>query len=436
MTQSSLIFGLIFAVSTIGILLGLIAGLSKTGKRWNLAAETGRKLVHVAIGLFALTLPLFLNRSSFAIFALIGFITLGLLRLPRVQQTLSRSVHAIERKSWGDILLLLSISVLFFLASGDPLLYILPLSVITLSDACAALVGTQYGQRKFGSTDREKSLEGTVIFFLITWVITVTILILTPSVNRDTILALATIIAAFASLVEASSWRGLDNLFVPIGIYALLAFNPQSQHEQLVLAGLFIAILILSAFSMRLFSISRHACRSLAICLFLTIGLSSFFHALFAMGSLIAYISLRRFSDDGARDDLEFVVMLTLIGTFWLLAGNIANLNAISLYMMNFAAILAGFISAHFTSWYRTKRLVTTIISGLVVLLSYGFLIHFETMLPLSGINITLLGALAIAATTILGFFTTQPLRHMPYKMAIPASLICAAGFFIMGETG
>jgi len=438
MTPSSLIFGLVFSILTLSGLIGLVAILSKTGTKIGLSAELQRKLVHVAVGLFALPLPLFLDRTSFAIFALLGFIILVIFRLPIMRQTLSRSVHCVERQSWGDVLLLVSVSVLFFSSGADRLLYILPLAIITLSDASAALVGTQYGQRKFGPAGREKSLEGSAIFFLVSWVVTVTILILVPHVARQMILPLATIIAAFSTLVEASSWRGLDNLFVPIGIYALLAFNPQNPLLQLALAALFILVLILSAFSARLFGLTRHACRCMAICLFLTIGLTSFFHALFALAALAAYLPLRRQAVEAEGQDLELVVILTLIGVFWLLAGNITELNAVSFYMMNFAAILSGFIALHFAVWSQAKRLLATVLSGIFVFFLYVFLLKLEAGLPLSAftnhiLSTHLLAACAIGATTMLGFLTNAPLRHMPYRMAIPASLICGLGFFTMG---
>jgi len=154
---------------------------------------------------------------------------------------------------------------------------------------------------------------------------------------------------------------------------------------------------------------------------------------------------LRRQAVEAEGQDLELVVILTLIGVFWLLAGNITELNAVSFYMMNFAAILSGFIALHFAVWPQAKRLLATIFSGIFVFFLYVFLLKLEADLPLSAFTnhlsaahlsaTHLLAACAIGATTMLGFLTHAPLRHMPYRMAIPASLICGVGFFTMGTT-
>jgi hypothetical protein len=57
------------------------------------------------------------------------------------------------------------------------------------------------------------------------------------------VIVLSFLIAGFCALVEADSWRGLDNLFVPIGAHLLLARHLGTDP----IALLFVAICFVAA---------------------------------------------------------------------------------------------------------------------------------------------------------------------------------------------
>lgn len=429
MTSFSIIFGILTVV-----LLVLVAGLVRVvGDKYALSAETQRKLVHVSVGIFALILPLFLDRKSFTVFALFALAALLLLRVAPIRKTYGAAVHSVERSSWGDILFLVSVSVLFFLAAGDPILYVLPLAVVTISDACAAVIGTEYGRRKFGTKDRTKSIEGTTVFFIVTWIVCVIIMILTPSIERENIIPLATIIAAFSALVEASSWRGLDNLFVPLGIFALLAFNPTNLIMQLLLAALFIVIMVASSIGASFLNLSAHACRSTVICLFLTVGLTSIFYAIFPLAALIANISLRNKTHPSDDTDLQLIVVMTLVGVFWLVAGRVTGYIAIEFYTITFAALLAGLLMLHFTdSSKRVRWLAAITISGLVFILENILIVFGNTNISwLNRPSAWAISALAILSCVGITFFNRVTQRHIIYKITLVATLICTIGLLL-----
>lgn len=79
--------------------------------------------------------------------------------------------------------------------------------VLTFSDAFAAFFGSRYGKRKIRIGKHEKSLEGTIVFFLTTVVIGmffgVSPIQMVPS-------------AAALALVELVLVFGLDNIALPL----------------------------------------------------------------------------------------------------------------------------------------------------------------------------------------------------------------------------
>ncbi len=150
------------AAVSVGALLLVMLVVKRLATRFDWPAEVQRKLVHIATGLYALTLPwLFPERWPVYMLVVISLLVLMMLRLPRVAQFgIGSTLHSVERQSWGDILLTLAVGMTFFLSGDDLVLYMLPIAVLTLADAAAALAGTAYGKRFFIVEEGRKSFEG------------------------------------------------------------------------------------------------------------------------------------------------------------------------------------------------------------------------------------------------------------------------------------
>src|SRR5207248_6187645 len=89
--------------------------------------------------------------------------------------------------------------------------YLVPLLLLTLSDALAALVGVAYGRFQYTTPDGFKSLEGSFAFFLCSFVcVHVPLLLLTDRGRAETLL-IAVLLAWLATMFEAIAWGGLDN---------------------------------------------------------------------------------------------------------------------------------------------------------------------------------------------------------------------------------
>jgi len=116
----------------------------RQAKSLGLSAEVQRKTVHIGAGLYALTLP-WLFTDRWPVFMLLGItiVVMLVLRLPKLSSSgIGSTLHSVERRSYGDLLLVLAIGTVFLLSNGKPILYVLPLVIVALSDAAAALTGS------------------------------------------------------------------------------------------------------------------------------------------------------------------------------------------------------------------------------------------------------------------------------------------------------
>jgi dolichol kinase len=255
-------------------------------------------------------------------------------------------LHSVERKSYGEIYLSLAVGFLFFRSAGQPILYVLPIAVVTLSDAAAALVGTAYGRRHFAVEGGIKSIEGVATFFVVTWLVAMILLLLMSDVPRATVVALAFLVAGFGALVEAQSWQGLDNLFVPIAIHLLLSGNLDTPPLGLALVACgFLALVVMLVAFAPVLRLSGHAARGFAILIFVILSYSTAHNALLPVAAIGAHIAARlRHPCASAFPDLDLLAAMTGVGLFWLSAGEYFGLSAIDLFSLTLATAAVLFI--------------------------------------------------------------------------------------------
>ena len=154
---------------SVALLAIVLWGVSRLAKLMKLDAELSRKLIHISLGLYCLTFPL-VFAQAWEVGATCGLALLVFLAARGVAKTsLGSGLHAVERKSYGEMLFAVSVALLFWLKDGHfvsismhekappgPVLYVLPILVLSLCDAASALVGSRYGRRKFQVAKRSK----------------------------------------------------------------------------------------------------------------------------------------------------------------------------------------------------------------------------------------------------------------------------------------
>lgn len=208
----------------LSVLTGVMACLKQVSARCNLHPETSRKAVHIVMGLVTLSFP-WLFRATWPVMLLtvLAVAALAGTRLiTPLRERFGGVLHGVERHSLGEVYFPLAVAALFLLSAGDRLLYVIPLLTLTLADAVAALVGVRYGQHRFCTSEGTKSAEGSLAFFLVAFLSAHVPLLLLSNTGRAESLLIALVLGILVMLFEAVSVGGLDNLFIPLGCYALL----------------------------------------------------------------------------------------------------------------------------------------------------------------------------------------------------------------------
>jgi phytol kinase len=238
--------GLVLAVVS-----GLLRGLHALQERQKIHPELSRKLMHVATGLVALSFP-WLFHSAWPVGVLAGvsiIVFVGLRHLTLLKEQLGGVIDGVARESWGEIYFPLAVALLFILARGDALLYGIPLLILTLADAVAAWIGVIYGQHRYRTDDGRKSAEGSVAFFLTAFLSTHIPLLLFTQTGRAESLLIGLTVGLLVMIMEAVAWRGLDNLFIPLGGFILLrtylTMDVPTLTARLVVAVLLMGLMIL-----------------------------------------------------------------------------------------------------------------------------------------------------------------------------------------------
>jgi hypothetical protein len=169
------------------------------------------------------------------------------------------SVHGVKRVSIGDILHPAAMLVTFVAAKaiGRPDFYIISVLVLSISDALAALIGTSYGFKVYRVEEEKKSLEGSLVFMLSTFLIVhIGLLLLTPTERLECVL-IALLIAVLVTCFEAISLGGVDNFFIPLGTMFILERLSTASIQEIilricVLTVMYVLAAALGSFSRRL----------------------------------------------------------------------------------------------------------------------------------------------------------------------------------------
>lgn len=193
-------------------LLGLAEWLYRSQ---HLPAELSRKLVHIGTGhvvLLAwwLDIPAWIGIAAAIVAAGIAIASRWLAILP--------SVNGIGRDSWGTLFYAISIGVSIgvFFAQGQPHLAAIGIGVMAWGDGLAAIVGQKFGRHRYHIWGMTKSWEGSLTMFMASFVVSVLVFSFVSGFGWP-VWAIAVIIAAIATILEAFSKWGIDNLTVPLG---------------------------------------------------------------------------------------------------------------------------------------------------------------------------------------------------------------------------
>ncbi len=213
-------FYLILIYGTLFFIVLFIAEFTYSYLHW--ASEVTRKVAHIGAGIISLTYPHF-GDSHWVIFVL-SFIFFVFLLFSK-HYGYFPSIFDINRKSIGEILFVWNIWLLFvlFKTFNNDIYFYLPLSIVVFADSFAALVGYVLPIKKFKLIGSQKSLGGSITFFIITMFLS---FLLIPAANYDEpyLYLFVFVFSVVISFVEVISFSGFDNMSVPVMAIILLYF--------------------------------------------------------------------------------------------------------------------------------------------------------------------------------------------------------------------
>lgn len=200
----------------VGVIL-LIAGLINRFSSKD--PEIIRKIVHIGTGNVIL-LAWWLHIPAWV--GITASILASIVTLLSYQFPILPGINSVGRKSLGTFFYAVSIGVLvaWFWSINQPHYAVLGILVMTWGDGFAALIGQRFGKHTYTVWGTKKSWEGSLTMFVISYIVSSSILLAVQGNNLPTWLVSLTI-ASVATALEAFSLYGIDNLSVPIGSAAL-----------------------------------------------------------------------------------------------------------------------------------------------------------------------------------------------------------------------
>jgi len=345
-----------------------------------------------------------------------------------MRQSLGGGLHAVQRTSYGELLFAVAVALLFWLKDGHfisvsmhhkaqigSVLYILPILILTLCDAASAVVGSRYGKRVFMIEEGSKSVEGVVVFAVTAWLLSLIVLLLLTDIGRSEVVLLAFIAAAFGALLEAASWRGLDNLFIPLGLYFLLANLLYLGVVGLsVIAGIFLAVLLLLLYMTRHRPGEERHFLAIGSTLFFCIGIfaepSSLVTPAVAVATYFAADKVRKL-ERPPFDALNLLLVVLAVALFYFMLSNLVQMDTIFGFNLSFAALAAG-ISARFA-----QRLWRCVLVVIVAWAAMSVRTYWAVGQSQAGLIFTLLGLGAIILVAIAGWMLRRNDFDRPWMM-------------------
>ena len=193
-------------------------------KKTNIDGELKRKLFHMSMGIIVLTFPfIFKNRQSVVVLGSACILAFIIMKNTNLKKTIGSVLYSVNRESSGEIFFAISVILIFYWSKGDKILYSIPILILTFADSVAALIGKSYGKKDLAELNEDsKSIEGSFMFFMTAFILTLVPLLLFTNVGREETLIISAIIGFNVSLIEMISHSGNDNLLIPLTTYAFL----------------------------------------------------------------------------------------------------------------------------------------------------------------------------------------------------------------------
>ncbi|MDZ7342611.1 MAG: hypothetical protein ONB27_14725, partial [candidate division KSB1 bacterium] len=233
------------------ILLLIIFLTELIRKRFKLSVEATRKFVHIITGLLIALTPLLLTNAMPLLIISGSFVVINLIA---IRKHWLPGMHATPQVSYGTVFYPASFFILSLLLWHNyKSVLVTAMLIMAIADALAAIVGRSVSSpRLYQISGETKSFQGSLAMFAATFIIVVGGMhLFLPidglSIPWASILWIASIAAIMATVCESISFRGSDNLTVPLGAAFVIHYMVSHAAADNVNFSLGIAIALLIA---------------------------------------------------------------------------------------------------------------------------------------------------------------------------------------------
>ena len=321
----------LFGIICLAIIFAMVFLLGEFLRRVvKVSPEVSRKTVHIGGCLVALIFPVML-KSHWSVLVMAATATTVIIFGKR--KGMLPSLDDVSRITRGSVFHPIAIYLCFLTAQllQRMVYYEIALLVLGFSDSMAALTGVTYGRKKYlvEATD-SKSLEGSTIFFVITFIIVeIGLLLFTPISRLDCILV-ALLIAICVTLFEAISMHGADNLAVPLGTIFILAKNTNPitaivLYQFLMLA---FALVYVNAVAFPFKKVSPTGVISMVLAIYTAGGLVNYRWMLPLAVAVFVFCRTKWFISESTEPNrARPAFYLLVVPSFWILSANLLGKN-------------------------------------------------------------------------------------------------------------
>jgi phytol kinase len=402
-----------------GIFVALMGGVRLASQRLRLNPELSRKLIHIGMGLVTVLFPwLFVDVWAVCVLCLSFIAVLFLIRkAPPFRQRFGHILGGVQRQSWGEFYFPIAVAIVFTFAHQQRVWYVISLLVLTLGDAAAALVGIQYGRSRYQTDDGWKTIEGSLAFFVVALPAT---LIPALWLGNESLLhasIMAVCVGVLGALVEAISWRGLDNLFLPVATLVMLfRFAHLDTRELLPRPFVALGLLALLIFWRRRTTLRDGALAGAALTLYLFWAIGGWAWLLPPLVIALAYTFLPFRPQRLPSDTHGNLVILSLgaAGLFWMfLDKGLHKANYLLPYLLSFDAQLSMIFLAR---WKRCRPESATSLVVIGATFAASAFVFLPGLLLATGpaAQDVALALCIIAASTVLFWWLMDKQTNMP----------------------
>lgn len=203
------ILGIIISFVYIGTLMISAKYFEKFDK------EASRKYIHILLSNWWLIAVAFFDNMFWAIIPPIAFVVINYISYKfDVIKVMERDGE--NKESLGTVYFAFSLIPLVILSFGitnNPMIGMVGFFIMTYGDGFAAIVGKTIKSKQYKIFGDTKSIAGSVVMFVMSLIITVGIFAYS---NTELFFIKAIVISLIATILEAISAKGTDNLTVPI----------------------------------------------------------------------------------------------------------------------------------------------------------------------------------------------------------------------------